>query len=656
VLLLLEQALAAQAGHRLVQRFNASTGQTTTAVARFARHLLTAAPVVAVESAIAFVEEEIAEIVTGHAEGGTPRIERGQPEGGDDTRLKVGVPSGNAIVLISCHSYRGIVDVTRVAHEIGSREVTGLIGCERFSDVPEALRGITDLRLTLPGMTPALFETWFTQVMGGAPPADWMVAGTAWVTHVRSTDLQQPRHLELSPDEAFAYVRDTVQERLRTVDPVRGLGLADLHGLGEARRFAEDLIADIHAAIAGRLPWAEVDRGVLLVGPPGTGKTTLARAIAKDCGVKFISASAASWQASGHLGDHIRAIRADFAQARRHAPAILFIDEIDSVGNRERFTGQNAQYNTEVVNAVLEQMQGLDPAAPVIVIAATNHADRVDAALRRAGRLDRIIEISRPGVDALTAIYQHYLSPHAAAGALASDVAPELLAQLSLGLTGADVELMVRGAARRARKAGRPLGQADLIAEVTGLPRDGAVSPRLTPDEVQRVSVHEAGHALARCLSLTKGQDITFVSILPRPDGRLGFVAFAPPGGSLMTRREYLEKLEVTLAGRAAEEIEFGEEGVTGGAGGETSSDLAVATRIALALVMQYGLGMEKTLLWSETATPAQTAHAERVLANAYASVVGKLRANQPRLRALAEALRQRQELTGAELRAVVGA
>ncbi len=659
VQLLLEQAVAAQATHTLLQHFNATTSASSR-LAQFAKFVLTASPVVAIESAIPFVEEEVAQIVLAEAGGfmASAPIVRGRAhiEGGDDTRLLLKVPDdGPAIVLIPFHSYRSIVDVERVAHEIASRDVGVFIGCERVRDLPESLRSAVDLTLRLVELTPASFETLFRTVMGAPPPADWTASETFWVAHVLHTDLQQPKHLGLRPAEAFAYVRDRVTDRLRSVDPVRGPGLAELHGLGEARQFAQDLIADIHEALAGRLAWRDVDRGVLLVGAPGTGKTTLARAIAKDCRVKFVNASAASWQAAGHLGDHIRAIRADFAHARRHAPAILFIDEIDSVGNRDQFTGSNAQYSVQVVNAVLEQMQTLDPEAPVVVIAATNDASRVDPALRRAGRLDRLIHIPYPNVDGLISIFEHYLRLHATDGQVPANIDVRLAAQLSLGSSGADVELMVRGAVRRARKAGRTLTQADLIAEITGKPRDASMSLRLTTDEVERLSVHEAGHALARCLSATRGADITFVSIVPRGDGTLGFVASAASERSLMTRREYMEQLEVVLGGRAAEELRFGEDGVTGGAGGNMpNSDLAVATRMATRLVGQYGLGADRKLLWTENLTASQVAQVEQILRDAYSSVTTKLRGNESRLLALASELRQRQELTGAEVRAIV--
>jgi ATP-dependent Zn protease len=205
---------------------------------------------------------------------------------------------------------------------------------------------------------------------------------------------------------------------------------------------------------------------------------------------------------------------------------------------------------------------------------------------------------------------------------------------------------------RRARRAGRPVAQGDLIDEITRKPRDPESSPRLTSEEIRRVAVHEGGHALAAILGGTKGEDLTFISIIPRADGSLGFVARMPSERSLLTKREYLEKLEVILAGRAAEEVVFGEDGVTGGA----RQDLKVATRSALLMTTQYGLGPEGRLLWSDEPTPAQREEAGRIMAEVYAAIQSKLRARKETLLVLAKTLQERQELTGDQVRRLINA
>jgi ATP-dependent Zn protease len=544
------------------------------------------------------------------------------------------------------------VRVERLAFDIAVLDLSAIITCQQFSDLPESLRRYTDIVLRLPQIDATIFQTLFERVIGKAPPANWQKDGTEWVKHLLHTDFEHPRRMQLPPGKAFAYVRGQVADRLRSVDPETGLGLGDLYGLGEARQWAEDLIADIHAAIAGNLPWSQVDRGALLVGAPGTGKTTLARAIAKGCGVKFIQASASGWMAEGvSLGPHIMAIRKTFTEARDYAPSILFIDEIDSIGSREKFSGDNNSiYQTEVVNAVLEQIQGMDPTAPVFVIGATNNEDGVDPALRRAGRLDRVIRIPRPNSAALDHIYRYYIA--ALDSSIPVDPALDTLAlgKLSVGLTGADVERMVRGAARRARKAGRAMSQTDVIDEITKKPRGSEAVLTLTPADIERTATHEAGHALALFLSPSKGSDIGFVTIVPRDDGTLGFVQPLPDERVHLTRHDYEEQLDVFVAGRAAEELRYGKDGVSSGA----SSDLQGATILVTRMVTQLGLPGSGKLLVSDVMSSADTAHAEAALAQAYQRALKKLKSHRKQLDRLARALTDRQELTGDEARAIL--
>jgi ATP-dependent Zn protease len=547
--------------------------------------------------------------------------------------------------------YRRVVNLDRLAFDLASRDAAAIIACDRFDQLPESLRRLTDVTLRLSSVDSAVFGGLFEQVTGTPLTPGWDSGGDAWVKHLLHTDFEQPRRLGMQPDKALDYVRSMVIERLVSVDTQAEMGVADLHGLGEARQFAQDLIADIHAAIRGEIPWNQVDRGALLVGPPGTGKTTLARAIAKDCGVRFINASATGWQAAGdHLGHHIAAIRKTFAEARGYAPSILFIDEIDSLGNRETFEGRGSQYQTEVVNAVLEQIQDIDPAAPVFVIGATNNVDRVDTALRRSGRLDRVIHIPRPSSDALQQIFEHYLKRAAKHTAIDAAVDTKTLGGLSLGLTGADVERIVRGASRRARKERRSLSQQDVIAEITNKPRNASESVRMTPAEIERVAWHESGHALAMLLSSSRGSNIGFVTVVPRADGSLGFVAPLPDERVSLTRRDYDETLEVYLGGRAAEEIRFGAEGISSGA----SSDLRGATALASLLLTRLGLGGPRQLRWQEQLADSDRPALEAILVEAYERVLGKLHANRDRLKRLAETLLTKQELTGDEVRAML--
>ena len=210
----------------------------------------------------------------------------------------------------------------------------------------------------------------------------------------------------------------------------------------------------------------------------------------------------------------------------------------------------------------------------------------------------------------------------------------------------------MRGAARRARRANRKIKQEDLSAEVTRRPRNPTSAPRLGKEQIRYTAVHEAGHAVAQLTSSTHGEDITFVTIIPRLDGSLGFVASVPLEGREITRRTMLEKLETFLAGRAAEEIVFGDEAVGAGAGGySTSSDLAVATRLSELYVCKTGLGESRSLHWTDSPSPAQVEQIDGMLTKAYGSVLERLEEHRPLLDRVAAILEDKQELSGAELR-----
>jgi len=655
VAVLLAEAAGAAMGHTLLQRFNTKSG-TSRPLEPLARFVVEFTPIVIIESEIPFVELIAASLLDPEHDDFEPRVtERATALSSDDACCVVNTSSSlTRLHLISFHSYRRLWDAEWTAHHLSLGGATVLIGCARAQDVPEPLRRVADLTLALPRIDERLFPAIFQNVFKAPLPRSWRNGGSDWVRYLLHSDFHAPLRLRLSPEEVIAYLRERSDARLTQVSAADAPGLGDLHGLGEAKRVAEDLIADIASARAGKIPWSAVDHGLLLVGPPGTGKTTLARAIARACEVKFIHGSAAQWQAAGGLDVHLKAIRDTFAEARRYAPSILFIDEIDSIGSRELLSGSNAIYQTDVINGVLEQIQGIDPDEPVIVIGATNYADKVDPALRRAGRLDQVISIPRPNVAGLQQIFRYHLESYRSRRQLGPGIDVKALAQLAFGLTGADVEFFVRGAARRARKAGRRITQSDLVAEITRRPRYPESVIRLTPDEMHRVAVHEAGHALAALHSASGRSEVTYVSIVPRTDGSLGFTATPPPEAAFMTREQVLERLRTVMAGRAAEALVFGPDNISLSAGGGESSDLAVATHIAVRAICTAGLGGDGSLHWSSSPTAGQMRQVDRMLNSAYAAATKLLRSERTALDRLVDALVQRQELDGESVRALL--
>ena len=656
VAVLLEDAISelnadTKAGRVLPRHFN--SGTQARKPSELLTRLLESNAIVIIESDIPFVEDVVAQLAApGDAARYAVRAGALQPSY-DDLRCDITVNDHSKLYLLSFHAYRGLFDAERAAHDLSFSDAAVLIGCSRAADVPEPLRRIADSILTFPPIDRQRFARIFESVFDAKPTAGWDAGGADWTQFLVPGDFHMARRLALGPDDALSVLRDRVQARLNEVTPLTGPGLDRLHGMGEARQIAEDLIADIRAAQDGQIPWSAIDKGLLLIGAPGTGKTTLARAIAKESGVKFVAASAAKWQSAGSLDVHLRAMRADFAEAQRYAPTILFIDELDSIGSREDLSGPNAVYQTDVINALLEEIQGFGPTGSVIVIGATNYPEKVDPALRRAGRLDQVVEIPLPNVEGLENIFGYHLSLFREdGGAQAPDVDQRALAELAFGLTGADVEFFVRGAARRARRENRPVAHNDLVAEVTRRPRRPDSAPRLTAVEMHRVAVHEAGHTVARLISFTQGEDLTFASIIPRLDGTLGFTGFVPAKTHVLTRRMMFERLETTLAGRAAEEVVFGADEIGGGAGGsDTGCDLAVATRWAILIVCQSGLGDDGLLRWTIQPTAEQDAKIDDVINGAYRSIRGRLQACRPLLDHVVAALTDKQELSGRELR-----
>lgn len=375
-----------------------------------------------------------------------------------------------------------------------------------------------------------------------------------------------------TPEECVSRLVSMVKTKLARRG-ARDLSLDELHGLDEAVTWAKSVIVDIAAWRRGDIVWDAVDAGVVLDGPPGTGKTTFAKVFAAASGLPLVAATLAKWQGSGsaHLGDLLKAMKKDFDEARAMAPAVLFIDELDSFPSRATITHAYRDYVVEVVNGFIEQLDGIGGRQGVIFIGATNDVTRCDPAIVRSGRLNRIIRIGMPTPADLEKMFRVRLR-----GQL-MDRALDVIALQAVGSSGADVERMVKDAARSARHAGREMTMDDLRQAVTG-------KDDFSDDMLERICLHEAGHIIVAVLH-NGPADIH--AVIGSTGNAGGMVASSAAQFTAGTLEEYRRTLQTLLAGKAAEEVGLGAAG--GGAGGSERSDLAQATRIAAALVGSVG-------------------------------------------------------------------
>lgn len=357
----------------------------------------------------------------------------------------------------------------------------------------------------------------------------------------------------------------------------------DVAGVDEAKEELNELVEFLRAPDRyGRLG-AHVPKGILLVGPPGTGKTLLARAVAGQAGVPFFSISGSEF-VEMFVGLGAARVRDLFEQARRAAPCIIFIDELDALGRARGFgpMGGGHDEKEQTLNQLLAELDGFDPREGIVLLAATNRPEILDPALLRAGRFDRQVLVDRPDRKGRVAILEiHLKKVHCA-----EDVDAEQIAALTPGFTGADLANLVNESALLAtRRSADAVSMADVTVAVerivAGLEKKSRI---MNPDERCTVATHEMGHALVALA--TPGSDpVHKISIIPRGVSALGYTLQRPTEDRfLMSRQELEDKMTVLLGGRAAERLVFGE--ISTGA----ADDLSKATKIARGMVTRYGM------------------------------------------------------------------
>lgn len=366
------------------------------------------------------------------------------------------------------------------------------------------------------------------------------------------------------------------------VPSTQGIRFSDVAGEDEAKENLQEIVDYLHNPQKYTDVGASMPKGILLVGPPGTGKTMLAKAVAGEAGVPFFSISGSEF-VEMFVGMGASKVRDLFQQAKEKAPCIVFIDEIDAIGQK-RNSGQlgGNDEREQTLNQLLTEMDGFEGNTGVIILAATNRPETLDPALTRPGRFDRRVPVELPDLQGREAI----LKVHAKKIKAADDVDFHTIARMAAGASGAELANIINEAALRAVRSGRTIvNQSDLEESIevviAGYQKKNAV---LSDHEKWIVSYHEIGHALVAAKQ-NHSAPVQKITIIPRTSGALGYTMQVDAGEKyLLTKEELENKIATFTGGRAAEEVVFGS--ITTGA----SNDIEQATKLARAMIAQYGM------------------------------------------------------------------
>ena len=379
------------------------------------------------------------------------------------------------------------------------------------------------------------------------------------------------------------------------VKPTNGIKFSDVAGEDEAKDSLQEVVEYLHDPTKYRDIGAKMPKGILLVGPPGTGKTMLAKAVAGESEVPFFSISGSEF-VEMFVGMGAAKVRDLFKQAKEKAPCIVFIDEIDAIGKKRGGAALGGNDEREqTLNQLLTEMDGFEDNAGVIILAATNRPESLDPALTRPGRFDRQVPVTLPDLQGRVAI----LKVHATKIKTAPSIDYDKVARMASGASGAELANIVNEAALRAVRDHRPYATQEDMEEsievvIAGYQKKHAI---LTDKEKCIVSYHEIGHALVAALQ-SHTAPVQKITIIPRTSGALGYTMQVEQGNHyLMNKEEMLDQIATLTGGRAAEEVVFGTS--TNGA----SNDIEKATRLARAMITQYGMSDEFGMVAMENVT-----------------------------------------------------
>ena len=379
------------------------------------------------------------------------------------------------------------------------------------------------------------------------------------------------------------------------VQSTQGIRFSDVAGEDEAKESLAEIVDYLHNPGKYTDAGASMPKGILLVGPPGTGKTMLAKAVAGESNVPFFSISGSEF-VEMFVGMGASKVRDLFSQAKEKAPCIVFIDEIDAIGQKRSGGAMGGNDEREqTLNQLLTEMDGFEGNNGVIILAATNRPESLDPALTRPGRFDRRVPVELPdlaGREAILKVHARKIKP-------AEDVDFHTIARMASGASGAELANIINEAALRAVRNGRTIvTQADLEESIevviAGYQKKNAV---LSDQEKKVVAYHEIGHALVAAMQ-THSAPVQKITIIPRTSGALGYTMQVETGDKyLMTKQEIENKIATFTGGRAAEEVVFGE--ITTGA----SNDIEQATKLARAMITRYGMSDDFDMVALETVT-----------------------------------------------------